>query len=66
MKKTKKTAAKSAADFACCTSTMGIAHTVLGIGLGLLAAKYIGFVNPLLWGWAFVIVGFVMHFMKEK
>ena len=45
---------------------MGIAHTVLGIGLGLLAARYIDFVDPVLWGWAFVIVGFVMHFMKEK
>lgn len=50
----------------CCGSTPSIAHTILGLGLGLLAARYLGFVNPALWGWAFVIVGFVMHFMKEE
>lgn len=50
----------------CCGSTLSIAHTILGIGIGLLAAEYLDFVNPALWGWALIIVGFVMHFMKEE
>lgn len=48
----------------CCASTPSLAHTVLGIGLGLLATQYLGLVNPALWGWALVVVGVVIHFMK--
>lgn len=62
----KKSGKKTTTDMmmACCTSTPSLAHTVLGIGLGLLATQYLGLVNPALWGWALVVVGVVIHFMK--
>lgn len=49
---------------ACCGSTPSIGHTILGIGLGLLATQYLGLTNPALWGWALLVVGVVIHFMK--
>lgn len=48
----------------CCTSTPSLAHTILGVGLGFLAVQYLGLANPALWGWALVVVGIVIHFMK--
>lgn len=62
-----KKSGKSTADMmmACCTSTPSIAHTILGIGLGFLAVQYLGLANPALWGWALVVVGIVIHFMKN-
>lgn len=50
--------------YSCCVSTVGVVHLIAGIGLGMLMANYLGVANLALWGWAFVIAGGIMHFMK--
>lgn len=50
--------------YSCCISTVGVVHLIAGIGVGMLMVNYLGVANLALWGWAFVIAGFVMHFMK--
>ncbi len=50
--------------YSCCVSTVGVVHLIAGIGVGMLMANYLGVANLALWGWAFVIAGAVMHFMK--
>ena len=60
---TAKSAGKEA-FYSCCTSTVGVVHLIAGIGVGMLMANYLGVANLALWGWAFVIAGGVLHFMK--
>lgn len=63
-RKTKISKTASKAFYSCCISPVGVIHLVAGIGLGLLAASYFSIDNLMLWGWAFLVAGIVMHFMK--
>lgn len=64
MRSLKKSKSVKEPFYSCCVSTVGVVHLIAGIGLGMLMASYLDVANLALWGWAFVIAGGVMHFMK--
>ena len=47
----------------CCMSRSGIVHLLVGAGIGFLLVRYLSLGDVAIWGWIFVVVGVLLHFL---
>lgn len=50
----------------CCLSSLGLLHSLVGVGLGFLLVQYFGLTNLTYVGWGLVAVGVIGHFVPKK